>query len=213
MHATAAGGRLYVATGASVLAFDAASGRLAWMYPDVPEAPRDPALAEAVHAPAVADGRVYVVDASGGPVDDQLFHDMMKALPPRYRKNKRQLRFYTSEDGEAELRRFRAQRETAVGDKYLETDTPILAAGTPVVGVTYDPVRDELFEAGRGIGTCCNGRPLSVSSAESLEDSLLGTGFPFKARDFFGDYLKTFNVFFNASRGVRRAGSATLDFA
>jgi HK97 family phage major capsid protein len=80
-----------------------------------------------------------VVDAAGGPVDDQLFHDMMKALPPRYRKNKRQLRFYTSEDGEAELRRFRAQRETAVGDKYLETDTPILAAGTPVAPVPLFP--------------------------------------------------------------------------
>ncbi len=80
-----------------------------------------------------------VVDAAGAPVDDQLFHDMMKALPPRYRKNKRQLRFYTSEDAEADLRRFRAQRETALGDKYLETDTPILAAGSPVVPVPLFP--------------------------------------------------------------------------
>jgi len=80
-----------------------------------------------------------VVDAAGAPVDDQLFHDMMKALPPRYRKNKRQLRFYTSEDAEANLRRFRAQRETALGDKYLETDTPILAAGSPVVPVPLFP--------------------------------------------------------------------------
>ena len=80
-----------------------------------------------------------VVDAAGAPVDDQLFHDMMKALPPRYRKNKRQLRFYTSEDAESNLRRFRAQRETALGDKYLETDTPILAAGSPVVPVPLFP--------------------------------------------------------------------------
>ncbi len=80
-----------------------------------------------------------IVDAAGAPVDDQLFHDMMKALPPRFRKNKRQLRFYTSEDAEANLRRFRAQRETALGDKYLETDTPILAAGSPVVPVPLFP--------------------------------------------------------------------------
>ena len=80
-----------------------------------------------------------VVDAAGAPVDDQLFHDMMKALPPRYRKNKRQLRFYTSEDAESNLRRFRAQRETALGDKYLETDTPILAAGSPVAPVPLFP--------------------------------------------------------------------------
>ena len=80
-----------------------------------------------------------VVDAAGGPVNDDLFHDMMRALPSRYRKNKRQLRFYTSSDAEANLRRFRSQRETALGDKYLETDTPILAAGAPVVQVPLFP--------------------------------------------------------------------------
>jgi len=80
-----------------------------------------------------------VVDAAGGPVNDDLFHDMMRALPSRYRKNKRQLRFYTSSDAEANLRRFRSQRETALGDKYLETDTPVLAAGAPVVQVPLFP--------------------------------------------------------------------------
>lgn len=80
-----------------------------------------------------------VVDAAGGAVDDDLFHDMMKALPSRYRKNKRQLRFYTSSDAEANLRRHRAQRESTLGDVYLETDKPILAAGVPVAPVPLFP--------------------------------------------------------------------------
>ena len=87
----------------------------------------------------VTQAQSNVVDAAGAPVNDDLFHDMMKALPSRYRKNKRDLRFYTSSDAEANLRRFRSQRETAMGDKYLETDTPILAAGTPVVQVPLFP--------------------------------------------------------------------------
>jgi myo-inositol-1(or 4)-monophosphatase len=83
----------------------------------------------------------------------------------------------------------------------------------PVIGVTYDPVRDELFEAGRGIGTCCNGRPLSVSKAKSLGESLLGTGFPFRKYEYLESYLETFRKLFLGCRGIRRAGAAVLDLA
>ena len=80
-----------------------------------------------------------VVDAAGAQISEDLLHDMMRALPARYRKNKRQLRFYTAVDAEDDLRRSRADRSTPGGDKYLETDTPIVAAGTPVVGVPLFP--------------------------------------------------------------------------
>lgn len=85
--------------------------------------------------------------------------------------------------------------------------------GSMVMGVTYDPLRDEMFHAVRGQGAYLNNKRIKVSKINDIEKTLLGTGFPFKARDFFDDYLKTFHIFFNASRGVRRAGSATLDFA
>jgi len=93
---------------------------------------------------AQLDGIIYqaqtnVVDAAGAPVSKDLFHDMMKALPPRYRKNKRELRFYTASDAELDYRNTLAERATAAGDKYLETDTPVLAAGTPIVGVPLFP--------------------------------------------------------------------------
>jgi HK97 family phage major capsid protein len=80
-----------------------------------------------------------VVDAAGAAISKDLFHDMMKALPPRYRKNKQELRFYTSADGELEYRNTLAERATGAGDKYLETDTPVLAAGTPIVGIPLFP--------------------------------------------------------------------------
>jgi myo-inositol-1(or 4)-monophosphatase len=85
--------------------------------------------------------------------------------------------------------------------------------GDLVMGITYDPLRDELFHAVRGEGAYLNDRPIHVSKMEDRRRTLLGTGFPFRARKYLDDYLKTFHYFFTNARGVRRAGSATLDLA
>jgi myo-inositol-1(or 4)-monophosphatase len=86
-------------------------------------------------------------------------------------------------------------------------------AGTLVLGLTYDPLREEFFHAVRGRGAFLNDQPIRVSRVSDRRRTLLGTGFPFRARMFLDDYLKTFRFFFNHARGIRRAGSATLDFA
>lgn len=87
------------------------------------------------------------------------------------------------------------------------------ARGELVLGVTYDPLRNEMFSAIRGDGSWLNGRRLRVSRITDRTRTLLGTGFPFRAHLFLDDYLETFRYFFNNCRGVRRAGSATLDLA
>lgn len=46
-----------------------------------------------------------------------------------------------------------------------------------LVGVIYDPVRDEMFAGRRGGGASVNGRPLRVSSATTLADGLVGLGY------------------------------------
>lgn len=81
------------------------------------------------------------------------------------------------------------------------------------VGVTYDPMRDEMFVASRGGGAFLNGKPIHVSGVSDQTRTLLATGFPFRARGYLDDYLKTFRFFFNNARGIRRGGSATLDLA
>lgn len=85
--------------------------------------------------------------------------------------------------------------------------------GTIVLGVTFDPMRGELFHAVRGGGAYLNDAPIHVSTIADKHRTLLATGFPFRARKFLDDYLKTFRFFFNNSRGIRRGGSATLDLA
>jgi myo-inositol-1(or 4)-monophosphatase len=81
------------------------------------------------------------------------------------------------------------------------------------VGVTYGPMLDEMFTATRGDGAYLNGHRIRVSTVTERNRTLFGTGFPFRARRYLDIYLESFKYFFNNSRGVRRGGSATLDFA
>lgn len=84
--------------------------------------------------------------------------------------------------------------------------------GEIVVGVTFDPTRDELFAAEKGQGATLNGRQIHVSDTEKLSESLIVTGFPydFKQRQDFARHLTDFLLY---SRGVRRDGSAAIDMA
>jgi myo-inositol-1(or 4)-monophosphatase len=84
--------------------------------------------------------------------------------------------------------------------------------GTLVAGVIYDPMRDELLTAERGRGARLNGRPLSVSPAETLAEALLATGFPSRKRHSSPN-IHFYHEFTLRSHGVRRAGSAALDLA
>jgi myo-inositol-1(or 4)-monophosphatase len=84
--------------------------------------------------------------------------------------------------------------------------------GKIVIGVTYDPTRNELFSAEKGLGASLNNKPIRVSAAQKLADALIVTGFPydFKQRENFARHLTTFLL---QSRGVRRDGSAAIDMA
>jgi myo-inositol-1(or 4)-monophosphatase len=79
-----------------------------------------------------------------------------------------------------------------------------------VVGVVFDPVAREMFSAIRGQGAFLNGKSISVSRQDSMEDSLLVTGFSYE-EDEIQENLKLFNRMMTKSRSVRRDGSAALD--
>jgi len=85
--------------------------------------------------------------------------------------------------------------------------------GEPVIGVVFDPLRDELFHAVRGSGAFLNNRQVRVSGTTTLADSLIATGFPFRAKDMLDPYLAAFKEVFLEVSGIRRAGSAAIDLA
>ncbi len=84
--------------------------------------------------------------------------------------------------------------------------------GKLVAGIIYDPMRDEMFTAERGRGAQLNGKPIHVSRAHALAESLLATGFPSRKRHS-NPNIHFYHEFTLRSHGVRRAGSAALDLA
>ena len=82
-----------------------------------------------------------------------------------------------------------------------------------ILGVIYDPLRDELFTAEKGKGAFLNKNPINVSKVISLKDSLITTGFPFRSKKFIDVYLNLFKNVFRKVSDLRRAGSAALDLA
>lgn len=85
------------------------------------------------------------------------------------------------------------------------------AAGEMVVGVVYDPVRDECFTAMEGRGAYLNGKAIHVSRVDKLNSALLATGFPYDRRQHPDDYLGLFRKFMMKAQEIRRPGSASID--
>jgi myo-inositol-1(or 4)-monophosphatase len=79
------------------------------------------------------------------------------------------------------------------------------------LGAVVEPMRDECFSAEKGGGAWLNDRPVHVSSVQSLQESLLVTGFPYDMWQNSHEHLKFFGRFSTCSQGVRRLGSAALD--
>ena len=84
--------------------------------------------------------------------------------------------------------------------------------GEIVIGVTFDPTRDELFASERGGGATLNNKPIRVSETPELKDALLVTGFPYDTRER-ENFVRHFTGFTHKSRGIRRDGSAAIDMA
>ena len=79
--------------------------------------------------------------------------------------------------------------------------------------VIYDPLREDLFTATRGSGAQLNDRRIRVSKLSGLEDALLGTGLPYRDHRNVDAYLGMLKSLLAKSAGIRRPGSAALDFA
>lgn len=85
-------------------------------------------------------------------------------------------------------------------------------AGELVVGVVFDPCRDEMFHAARGTGAWLNEAPLKTSTAPRLEEALVATGFPpdLRRHELTLDWWRHFSL---KVQSLRRTGSTALNMA
>lgn len=82
-----------------------------------------------------------------------------------------------------------------------------------VLGVVYELNTKECFYAWKGSVAFLDGKPITVSNAAKVKDSLIATGFPYYDFDLMPAYLKSLEYFLKNSHGARRMGSASVDLA
>lgn len=81
------------------------------------------------------------------------------------------------------------------------------------IGVVYDPLKEEMYTASRGEGALLNDRKIRVSNRKGLEGALLGTGLPYRDFRYMENYMGMLKDLIQDTAGIRRPGSAALDFA
>ena len=81
-----------------------------------------------------------------------------------------------------------------------------------ILGVIYDVMRNTMYTAEKGSGAFENGKKIKVSTNGTLLESNLVTGFAYDPDKNFTEALKYFGDFIRLTRGVRRLGSAAIDF-
>jgi len=85
--------------------------------------------------------------------------------------------------------------------------------GEIIAGVVYDPAKDELFYAEKGLGAFLNDRRLRVSGRSKMIECIFATGVPFAGRPALPATLQDLARLMPECAGVRRWGAAALDLA
>jgi myo-inositol-1(or 4)-monophosphatase len=99
------------------------------------------------------------------------------------------------------------------GFPFFSVSIALAYKGEVIVGVVYDPNRDELFVAEKGKGAYVRGRRMQASAEERLLDSLVATGFPADRDMALPANMKGLEAMVPKVRNIRSSGSAALHMA
>jgi len=94
------------------------------------------------------------------------------------------------------------------GMPYWSVALAYLVDGRTEIGVTYDPVHDDLFWARRGAGAWRNERAIRVSERTDPKQAVLGSTYTFKM--VVDDYVRLIEGILRAGADHRRMGSTAL---
>jgi len=82
-----------------------------------------------------------------------------------------------------------------------------------VLGVVYEVGQDEMFYAWKDSPAYLNSNEIKVSATAELQNTLIGTGFPYYDFDRVDEYIAAMKYLMKHTRGLRRLGSAAVDLA
>lgn len=99
------------------------------------------------------------------------------------------------------------------GFPFFSVSIALAHHGEVIVGVIYDPIRDELFVAEKGKGAYVHGNRMQVSGEERLSDALVAVGFPPDPSFALPLNMKAVQALAPKVRNLRAGGSAALHLA
>lgn len=99
------------------------------------------------------------------------------------------------------------------GFPFFSVSIALAHKGEVIVGVIYDPSRDEMFVAEKGKGAYVHGKRMQVSGEAKLEESLLATGFPVGRESTLPVNMAGLMHLAPKVRNIRSGGSAALHLA
>lgn len=91
----------------------------------------------------------------------------------------------------------------AHGNPNYSISIALVRDNEPVVGLVYQPETDEVFSAIKGRGATADGHQISVSGSDTIDESMMLSGY-----DPDGDFT---TEFYQKTQGVRAIGSAALN--
>lgn len=85
--------------------------------------------------------------------------------------------------------------------------------GEIIIGVIYDPVRNEMFYAEKGKGAFLNSERIYVSKKNDISASVITVGFPYKSYHNIEHYINTLTKIAGRCSNIRKVGSSAIDLA
>ena len=87
----------------------------------------------------------------------------------------------------------------------------LLFQNKPLIAVVLEMPNTKLYTAIKNEGVWCEGQPFTCSQTDSIEKSLLLTGFGYEHGELWERNMALFKDFTDKSHGVRRLGAAAVD--
>jgi myo-inositol-1(or 4)-monophosphatase len=99
------------------------------------------------------------------------------------------------------------------GIPFFAISVALMEGERVVAGVVHEVNRNESFYSWKGGKAFLNRKEIRVSSAGTLKNSLLVTGFPYIRDHILDQYMDLFKGFIQRTQDLRRLGSAATDLA
>ena len=97
---------------------------------------------------------------------------------------------------------------------HLGISVGVWSEGEAIEAIVYNPILEEFFYAIKGEGSYCNENRVNVTKEDTLQNSIIATGFPYVKHEMGAEYwwvINSMQKLLPKIRDIRRLGAAAID--